>query len=96
MTGNCKHCGCQIHKDGSVWVDNSGGDVCGINGDNAPHVDILDDEYVIVSAVEQDSGAPLYWSNSAGWVGRVDATLFTESEKAIFNLPKDSSWELAG
>lgn len=44
MTGTCKHCGCQIHKEGEVWVDNSGGDVCGVHGDNAPHEDELDEE----------------------------------------------------
>ena len=37
MTGECIHCGCQIHWDGIVWVDNSGGDVCGWDGGNEPH-----------------------------------------------------------
>lgn len=33
----CKHCGAQIYRDGPVWVDNSGGDVCGWDGGNEPH-----------------------------------------------------------
>jgi len=44
MTGTCKHCGCQLHYDGKVWVDNTGGDVCGYDGGNATHEDILDDQ----------------------------------------------------
>ena len=48
MTGTCKYCGCQIHKDGDSWVDNSGGDVCGIDGDNKLHADILDDEMALL------------------------------------------------
>lgn len=42
MTGTCKHCGCQLYYDGRVWVDNTGGDVCGHDGANAPHEDISD------------------------------------------------------
>ncbi len=37
VTGNCIHCGCQIHLEAEVWVDNTGGDVCGWNGGNEPH-----------------------------------------------------------
>jgi hypothetical protein len=38
----CQKCGAQIHNEPSpdgtdCWVDNSGGDVCGVDGDNAPH-----------------------------------------------------------
>jgi hypothetical protein len=42
----CKHCGAQIHFEPGaagdtaypyVWVDNSGGDVCGWDGGNEPH-----------------------------------------------------------
>lgn len=33
----CQHCQEQINKDTEVWVDNSGGDVCGWNGGNEPH-----------------------------------------------------------
>jgi hypothetical protein len=37
----CKHCGYQIHEErypqGIVYVDNSGGDVCGWDGGNEPH-----------------------------------------------------------
>ncbi|CAB4129705.1 hypothetical protein UFOVP115_93 [uncultured Caudovirales phage] len=37
FSDNCLECGCQIWLEGGVWVDNSGGDVCGANGDNEPH-----------------------------------------------------------
>jgi len=43
-SSTCANCGCQIHTEGNVWVDNSGGDVCGMFGDNDPHVDILEVE----------------------------------------------------
>jgi len=43
-SSTCANCGCQIHFDGIVWVDNSGGDVCGMFGENDPHVDILEVE----------------------------------------------------
>jgi hypothetical protein len=33
----CTKCGNQIHRDGTAWVDNSGGDVCGVDGENSPH-----------------------------------------------------------
>jgi len=37
----CKHCGNQIYIERysgeDFWIDNSGGDVCGVNGDNHPH-----------------------------------------------------------
>lgn len=42
MIGTCVACGCQIHQEKGFWVDNSGGDVCGVNGDNAPHYDLLE------------------------------------------------------
>jgi hypothetical protein len=33
----CTHCGAQVHMEDTVWVDNSGGDVCGWAGGNEPH-----------------------------------------------------------
>jgi len=34
----CKHCRYQIHEETpGIFVDNSGGDVCGWNGGNEPH-----------------------------------------------------------
>jgi Rieske Fe-S protein len=42
VSGTCTHCGCQIFWDGYEWIDNSGGDVCGWDGGNEPHEDILD------------------------------------------------------
>ena len=37
----CKHCGWQIDSESvnnfTVWVDNTGGDVCGWGGGNEPH-----------------------------------------------------------
>ena len=44
MLGRCIYCGCQLHKEDGVWVDNSGGDVCGYDGGNEPHIDILDEQ----------------------------------------------------
>ena len=68
-------------KDGDGWVDNSGGDVCG-------------DEFVIVSTVEEEDGAPLYWRNEGGWGYREDATVFSEYEKGMYkHIPADSHWE---
>ena len=46
ITGYCKHCGCQIHLENKCWIDNSGGDVCGVDGDNSPHEDDLDNEFI--------------------------------------------------
>lgn len=43
VTGECVHCGAQLHREKGVWVDNSGGDVCGHGGGNEPHQDILDE-----------------------------------------------------
>lgn len=39
MNGTCIVCGCEIHKEGESWVDNSGGDIC--EEDN-PHFDTLE------------------------------------------------------
>lgn len=37
-TDFCTDCGSQIHTDEDLqWRDNSGGDVCGVDGDNSPH-----------------------------------------------------------
>lgn len=33
----CSICGDQVHSDGGTLVDNSNGDVCGLNGGNSPH-----------------------------------------------------------
>ncbi len=38
MSGICETCGCQVFWEVSVWVDNSGGDVCGVDGTNSLHV----------------------------------------------------------
>lgn len=38
MSDTCKLCGCQIFTEGEVWIDNTGGDVCGVDGTNNPHV----------------------------------------------------------
>lgn len=35
---NCRVCGYQIHFLEGVWQDNSGGDVCGVDGTNSPHL----------------------------------------------------------
>lgn len=36
---SCKHCRKLLYFDGKVWVDLlTGGDVCGVNGDNHSHV----------------------------------------------------------
>lgn len=44
ISGRCINCGCQIFQDDNgIWIDNSGGDVCGIDGDNAPHIDSLEE-----------------------------------------------------
>ena len=48
MTGKCINCGCQIYTEPKilkkgVWIDNSGGDVCGWDGGNGPHVDLLEE-----------------------------------------------------
>lgn len=40
----CLHCGCQIHREGDAWIDNSGGDICGADGENSPHVPDMSDE----------------------------------------------------
>jgi hypothetical protein len=59
ITGICKNCGCQIHAvktadNNYYWIDNSGGDVCGIDGDNAPHVDSIDDFLLDFSLANSD------------------------------------------
>jgi hypothetical protein len=41
ITDTCQTCGCQIWWDGLSWINNSGGDVCGVNGDNSPHVPLI-------------------------------------------------------
>ena len=37
FSDECLDCGCQVWLEGDVWVDNSGGDVCGFDGGNDPH-----------------------------------------------------------
>jgi hypothetical protein len=43
-TTTCVHCGQSIHRDGQsvVWIDATGGDVCGRHGNNSPHSHKLD------------------------------------------------------
>lgn len=43
VSGQCSNCECQIFFDdqNNCWVDNSGGDVCGVDGTNSPHQDNL-------------------------------------------------------
>jgi hypothetical protein len=50
---------------------------------------------VIRSTVEtdDDTGLPLYWSNSQGWVSLDEATSFTEEEMEWVNLPSMSEWK---
>ena len=36
----------------------------------------------------------LYWSNTMGWVDKLNATLFSEKEKNTLNLPIDGRWVL--
>lgn len=39
----CAACGSQVHRDEhDVLIDNSGGDVCGVEGGNEPHVETYD------------------------------------------------------
>ncbi len=96
ISGRCKRCGCQIFRDkNGVWIDNSGGDICGIEGGNEPHSDELDYDYIIMSTFERDdeSDALLYWNNEHGWVDRESATVFTKYEKENFAIPFDAVWE---
>ena len=50
---------------------------------------------VILSTVETDdeTGLPLCWSNSQGWVSLDEATSFSEEEMEWVNLPAMSEWK---
>jgi hypothetical protein len=66
MMENCKHCGNQIHDepagDGStVWVDNSGGDICAVDGEDSPHVPFADDDVEV--AITFSDGSEARWAN---------------------------------
>ena len=37
FSDTCLDCHSQIWLESETWIDNSGGDVCGINGDNELH-----------------------------------------------------------
>lgn len=49
----------------------------------------------IISKTERDqeTGAPLYWSNRNGWVGKADSDRFTDAETRSYNLPIGGRWE---
>jgi hypothetical protein len=40
----CRNCNQPIGDDGRAWIDATGGDVCGVDGDNAPHEPALSAE----------------------------------------------------
>lgn len=55
----------------------------------------MDLHFVIRSAVERDeeTGMPLYWSNSLGWVTLDEATVFNSREKNSFAyIPNGGVW----
>ena len=52
--------------------------------------------YIIRSTTERDdaTGRPLYWSNRDGWVYQDDATVFLDTEQAVYMwLPIGGAWE---
>lgn len=54
-------------------------------------------EYVIRATnpadVDEETGAPLYWSNADGWVDRASADTFSAAETGELNLPIGGAWE---
>jgi len=46
--------------------------------------------------VDDDTLAPLYWSNADGWVDRGSADIFTDAERGTLNLPMGGEWAIAG
>lgn len=76
-TGICIKCGSQLHDDNGVWVDNTGGDVCGANGENDAHTDRLEPfdggNWTPIEAVSQDGlvMVELDWAGE-GWADEYD------------------------
>ena len=53
--------------------------------------------YALVEAIrerDEDTGEPLYWSNSCGWVNREHASGFSLEEVNSLNLPIGGRWVL--
>jgi hypothetical protein len=53
--------------------------------------------YAVVRAereVDEETGAPLYWSNGQGWVDAASASSFVLDEVNSLNLPIGGRWEL--
>jgi hypothetical protein len=42
---------------------------------------------VIFGGVDSSDDQPMFWSNDDGWVDLSNATLFSDEEKARFDLP---------
>jgi hypothetical protein len=42
--------------------------------------------------VDEETGEPLYWCNSCGWVDRDSATEFNYLETTILDLPIGGRW----
>lgn len=53
----CGACGSQIHGEDNAWVDNSGGDVCGVAGGNEPHAPMID--WVAEWVINEEATTPL-------------------------------------
>ena len=44
-------------------------------------------EYIIIS-----KNSKAFWNNTDGWVGWWGATIFSQEEREMFNLPCDGDW----
>ena len=45
-------------------------------------------KYIIINEWDGE----LYWSNDDGWVDRESATVFSQNEKFVLNLPMYGMW----
>jgi len=64
--GQCKYCNAKLTRDRTVWLDETGSDVCGVDGDNAPHVAISNAESCtlnIEEVLDHYIGAALWSTN---------------------------------
>jgi hypothetical protein len=51
--------------------------------------------YIIRGPVDTFDDCTLYWANVYGWGAREDATIFTQFERDIFDLPLEAvGWEV--
>ena len=86
VSDTCTKCGNQIHDEDGVWVDNSGGDVCGAEGDNDPHTPSMPRDAARKTAVQvhefETSGQAYNRVQTEDWIKNGDV-LVIPSEKVV-------------